>query len=221
MTAFHDKDIREPLFDFLEETFGKTRIIEEKNIGDSRADVIMVTEGGLYGLEIKSDADTYARLSGQIKDYDRYFDYNIVVVGSSHAMSIEDHVPKHWGIITAEILEGKADFYVLRQASDNPKTDLKKKLSLLWRPEIALLQQWNDMPKYNYLSKRDVIAKICDRVGQTIDEELITSQICELLFERDYESIAETLNAYRVAHGGKPKRNRVKRRRKKRRTQKE
>ena len=68
MTAFLDKDIREPLFDFLEENFGKTRIIEEKNIGDSRADVIMVTENGLYGIEIKSDADTYARLSGQVKD---------------------------------------------------------------------------------------------------------------------------------------------------------
>ncbi len=28
-----DKDIREPLFDFLEEQYGKTRIIEEKNDG--------------------------------------------------------------------------------------------------------------------------------------------------------------------------------------------
>jgi len=29
-----DKDIREPLFDFLEEQFGKVRIIEEKNDGE-------------------------------------------------------------------------------------------------------------------------------------------------------------------------------------------
>lgn len=28
-----DKDIREPLFDFLEETYGKVRIIEEKTMG--------------------------------------------------------------------------------------------------------------------------------------------------------------------------------------------
>ena len=26
--VLHDKDIREPLFDFLEETYGKVRIIE-------------------------------------------------------------------------------------------------------------------------------------------------------------------------------------------------
>ena len=216
MTAFLDKDIREPLFEYLEENFGKTRIIEEKNIGDSRADVIMVTEKALYGIEIKSDADTYARLSGQVKDYDKYFDRNIVVVGSSHAHSIEEHVPAHWGIITAENIDGKADFYILRQAADNPNIELAKKLSILWRPEIAQLQQINNMPKYDYLSKKNVIAKICERVPQKIPEDIITSQICDLLFERDYEKIAETVNEYRAAHGHKPKRNRVKRRRRKR-----
>lgn len=66
-----DKDIREPLFDFLEEQYGKVRIIEEKAMGKSRADVVMVLEEELVGIEIKSDADTYARLSRQVKDYDR------------------------------------------------------------------------------------------------------------------------------------------------------
>ena len=28
----HDRDIREPLFDFLEDTYGKIRILEEKKI---------------------------------------------------------------------------------------------------------------------------------------------------------------------------------------------
>ena len=80
-----DKDIREPLFDFLEDRHSKIRIIEEKTMGKSRADVIMVLENEVVGIEIKSDADTYARLSRQVKDYDRYFDRNIVVVGSRHA----------------------------------------------------------------------------------------------------------------------------------------
>ena len=34
-----DKDIREPLFEFLEERYGKVRILEEKTVGHSRADV--------------------------------------------------------------------------------------------------------------------------------------------------------------------------------------
>ena len=38
----YDKDIREPLFVFLEETYGKTRILEEKRTGSARADAVMV-----------------------------------------------------------------------------------------------------------------------------------------------------------------------------------
>ena len=30
---FYDKDIREPLFDFQEDSFGKVRILEEKRTG--------------------------------------------------------------------------------------------------------------------------------------------------------------------------------------------
>ena len=68
----HDRDIREPLFEFLEDSFGKIRILEEKTMGRSRADIVMVTESGLTGIEIKSDKDTYVRLTSQIKDYDKY-----------------------------------------------------------------------------------------------------------------------------------------------------
>ncbi len=38
-----DADIREPLFEYLEDTYGKLRILEEKIIGKVRADVVMVT----------------------------------------------------------------------------------------------------------------------------------------------------------------------------------
>ncbi len=37
----HDKDIRDPLFDFLEQRYGKIRILEEKTMGRSRADIVM------------------------------------------------------------------------------------------------------------------------------------------------------------------------------------
>ncbi len=81
-----DRDIREPLFSFLEKTFGKIRIIEEKTIGRSRADIVMVTTDCVLGIEIKTDADTYARLSRQVKDYDKFFERNIVVVGTSQVL---------------------------------------------------------------------------------------------------------------------------------------
>ena len=49
-----DKDIREPLFEFLEERYGKVRILEEKTVGHSRADVVMVIPEKIVGIEIKS-----------------------------------------------------------------------------------------------------------------------------------------------------------------------
>lgn len=193
----HDKDIREPLFDFLEETYGKIRIIEEKTMGKSRADVVMVTEKDLVGIEIKSDADTYTRLSGQVKDYDKYYDRNIAVVGSSHALHIKEHVPDHWGIITVEFIDDAFDFYILRAPGVNPNLKLKNKLRILWRPELYALQQKYEMPKYKDKSKDFVIFKISERVPDIVSVENMNEDISGLLFERDYTNVEETLREYR------------------------
>ena len=144
----YDKDIREPLFEFLEETYGKMRIIEEKQVGRSRADIVMVLPGRLTGIEIKSDADTYVRLERQVRDYDRYFDQNIVVAGSTHGAHVQEHVPEWWGIITVEQTQEGIDFYIRREAGENPQMNWKRKLSLLWRPELVHIQELTQMPRY-------------------------------------------------------------------------
>lgn len=193
----YDKDIREPLFEFLEETYGRIRILEEKQMGRSRADLMMVLPGAVAGVEIKSDADTYARLSRQIKDYNQFFDYNFAAVGSNHAHHIEEHVPDWWGIITIEQGEtgGKTwiDFYTLRKAKENPHVDRKKMLGLLWRPELAHIQEMNHMARYQEKSKKFVIDKILEQVP----EELLKKQISEELFERDYTKIEQKIREYR------------------------
>jgi len=189
----YDKDIREPLFDFLEDTFGKTRVFEEKRIGKSRADVVLVTEDSVCGVEIKSDADTYARLARQVKDYNRFYDKNFVAVGTRHANHIEEHVPAWWGIITIDETPQGPDFYLLRQAAENPKMKLKHKMSLLWRPELAHLQEINKLPKYKAKSKAFVIEKLMEKV----DSEVLQIQICEELFERDYTLIEATIAEFK------------------------
>ena len=40
----YDKDIRDPLFDFLEERYHKIRIIEEKQMGRSRACLLYTSD---------------------------------------------------------------------------------------------------------------------------------------------------------------------------------
>lgn len=188
-----DKDIREPLFDFLEEAYGKIRIIEEKQVGRSRADIVMVMPSAVAGIEIKSDADTYARLDGQVKDYDRYFDYNYVAVGSRHAAHIREHVPEWWGIISVEMIGGQMDFYRIREAEPNPGMVWKKKMELLWRPELAHMLELNQLPGYAQKSKAFVV----DRLLEKVPEELLRVQMSQELFERDYNEIAHVIEAYR------------------------
>ena len=208
-----DRDIREPLFFFLEEKYGKVRILEEKNIGRSRADAVMITEDAIFGIEIKSDADTYARLSRQVKDYDSYYDRNIVVVGTTHAMHIREHVPEHWGVITVELVEGDYDFYVLRQPLPNEKATFRNKLEFLWRPELVKIQEMHEMPRYKDKSKSFVVEKIGTWIDDgKISESDIQREICELLFERDYNTIFDEINAYRQAEGLHKRRRRAKRR---------
>lgn len=197
-----DQDIREPLFDFLEERLGKIRIIEEKTMGRSRADIVMVLPEALVGIEIKSDADTYTRLSRQVLDYDRYFDYNYVVIGSTHAMHAHEHVPEHWGIISVESVEeqkGVLDFYMIRSAKRNPNMVPEKKIKLLWRPELAHIQEKNGMYKYARASKEFVQKKILE----TVPQEVLWKQMSEELFERDYTQIEQTLNEYRSRNSKK------------------
>lgn len=193
--TLYDKDIREPLFDFLEETFGKVRILEEKRTGSARADVVMITPKVLYGIEIKSDADSYTRLSKQVKNYDWYYDRNIIVVGTSHAYHVSEHVPDWWGIITVEPDEqGNADFYILREAKVNPKMKDTRKITILWRPELNRLLAKNGLPKYQQKSKLFVQEKLIEKVP----EDILWPQAYEELFERDYNTIEQEIKSFKI-----------------------
>lgn len=230
-----DKDIREPLFDFLEERYGKVRILEEKTVGNSRADVVTVIPDKIVGIEIKSDADTYTRLESQVADYDLYFDQNIVVVGSTHAGHVAEHVPDYWGIISVEeydtgiksdtggkpdaegLKEGvsdklthKIDFYVVREMQPNPRADLLRTIRILWRPELAHIQETYSLPMYKGKSKDFVRTLIVDR----LPAEIVHHEISEILFERDYAAMIEQIQEFRKAQAAK--RGKTVRRKKKR-----
>lgn len=220
-----DKDIREPLFDFLEERYGKVRILEEKTVGNSRADVVMVIPDKIVGIEIKSDADTYTRLERQVADYDLYFDQNIVVVGSTHAGHVAEHVPDYWGIVSVEEYDtgGTADldmggeeagedgsdssdkkphnidFYVVREMQPNPKADILRTIRILWRPELAHIQETYSLPMYKGKSKDFVRTLIVDR----LPAEIVHHEISEILFERDYAAMIEQIQEFRKAQAAK------------------
>ena len=170
---------------YMEIKLGKVRFFEEKDIGRARADIMMVTENAVCGLEIKSDADSYARLKRQVKYYDKYFDYNYVVVGKSHLKHIEEHIPKYWGIISCFEDEEDIHFEEVREAQKNNKRDMNLKMSFLWRRELETIKREYLKYKYYDLSKAQLRAKLIEK----IDEDKLDMLISRELFDRDYTTI--------------------------------
>ena len=116
------------------------------------------------------------------KDYNKYFDYNLLVVGSTHAIHVMEHVPKHWGIVSVELIKDKMDFYEIRDPQKSTKTTLKNQLPLLWRRELAQIQQINKLHKYTGKSK----SFIEEYVLSSVPPEVLKRQVIDILFERDY-----------------------------------
>ena len=202
----YDADIREPLFLYLEGIFGKVRFLEEKVMGRSRADAVMVMENALCGIEIKSDADTYQRLDSQVQDYDHFFDYNLLVIGQRHEAHAQEHVPASWGILSVHEDGDGMTFRMLRIPEKSPGDTLARKLSMLWRPELNRLLAVNRMPHYTEKSKKFVASQLRSRVRP----ELLHRQISDVLFERDYTTIHREIEAFRAKQS--PRRSRTARR---------
>ena len=117
---------------------------------------------------------------------------NYLVVGKSHRKQADQHIPAHWGIICVyeeDELPPKEKKKIIVEIDQipgvNPNVRIERQLDLLWRPELATLQEWNEMPKYAQRSKAFVREKILERVPQ----ETLKRQITDLLFERDYEAL--------------------------------
>ena len=178
----YDEDIRILLFDYLDRRLPKVRTFEEKAMGHSRSDVIALLPRTIVGIEIKSDADSYTRLVTQVKDYDKYFDINYIVVGSSHVVGVREHVPPYWGILVVDQTEEEPIIRQVRSAKPNPKVKLKTQLVFMWKRELRLLLKVNRLGIYEKGSRRTMERALLTFVPR----DVLKKQMCYMLFERDY-----------------------------------
>ena len=148
--------------------------------------------GGIYDSIVLSE--------GVIEASPAVYD-NYVVVGTSHAMHIEEHVPPYFGIITVEFVGDEADLYILRRPAKSPEFDIALKLQILWRPELNRLLDLNCLPAYRQKSKAYIRKVLLDRVMPNT----LNSQISEMLFERDYSTIEEQMESARKRVSGRRK----------------
>lgn len=188
----YDKDMRDPICDFLEDRFGKLRIFDEIEIGKARADLVMVRDNALTGIEIKSNMDTYERLAGQVKYYDKYFDLNYIAVGTRHLKHVAEHVPAYWGIIAVSSEEAKTCVSMIRPALEHKKTAtfMMNQLSLLWKLELYNILDNHHLPGYRQKSKRF----ICEALISKLNEAELKEALCEELFQRDYTIFEDEKN---------------------------
>lgn len=146
-TKLREKEIRFLLHAWLQE-HGGGAVIDELKIdgGRFRADVCQVGES-LVGIEIKSDFDTFGRLSTQVHAYNRVFDESYLCVGEKYAEYAENCVPQHWGIIVACTSDAGVPYlHLVRRAQKNYSQNAFSLASLLPR-EAAV----------DYLSKLNVV----------------------------------------------------------------
>jgi len=178
----NDYEIREAICEYMENTHpDKFRIIDELVIGEARADIVTVTDS-LTGYEIKSDADSYSRLPGQVKEYDKYFQRNYLVIGVNHKVSASKHVPPYWGILCVSESRKGVQVETIREAGQNPKYSQKRQLSLLWRKELYNILKANKLPKCPGKTKAYMRNYLLERVPKAV----LQRQICDEFFERDW-----------------------------------
>lgn len=102
-----------------------------------------------------------------------------------------------WGILSIEESGEGLDFYELRAAGENKKRSLKRQLSLLFRPELSRILKRNALPEYSSLSK----AALIRRLTELLPPEILSYELTEELFERDYLKIEEEILAWKRERG--------------------
>lgn len=116
----------------------ESRILDEMAVCDARIDIAVIN-GHFHGFEIKSEADTLERLSGQAATYSKVFDTVAIICGKNHFEKVAGTIPGWWGIYSAEICLGRVLLTRLRCSEMNPSIDPYSLAQLLWKEELKSL----------------------------------------------------------------------------------
>lgn len=139
--VLRDADIRAPLETWIRSRHAKepdTRVLHEMHIPRPSARVdLAVVNGRLAGFEIKSDADTSARLGRQVASFSNVFERMTLVTTERHLKNLRTQVPDWWEII---VCDGER-FRVQRRGRANLGLDLTKLLHILTKHELLQVEQ--------------------------------------------------------------------------------
>lgn len=188
-----DRDIRDELrraLLALHAGDADTVVIEELGVlqGDARVDLAVVN-GQLHGFEIKSEADTLARLPGQVTAYSRVFDRVTLVLSGRHTERAAAMAPPWWGIVCASPVRENVELTDVREASINPEVRARDLAELLWRDEVLTMLEDRGAAKGLRSKPRWVL---WDRLCEVYTTEEIAAAVRFRLKQRASRTAART-----------------------------
>lgn len=145
--------------------------------GEVRADLVLIEQ--MHCFEIKSEADSLARLIGQGSRYARVFDLVTLVMAERHVAKAMALLPPWWGAMVLD--PSTSTFWQLRPASLNVRQSADSLASVLTKDEaLAILENagqtkgWRS--KSLYLIQR--------HIADTMPLEDVKRRIREALLQR-------------------------------------
>lgn len=98
---------------------------------------LAVVNGRLTGWEIKTAADSLARLPHQQHAYSQVFDRVWLAADRRHVEPALAMVPAWWGVVRADRTDAGCALRVVRPSRLNKDVDLLALVRLLWRDEVV------------------------------------------------------------------------------------
>ena len=184
--VLRDRDIRTALDAALPRLHPGAFIRHEVGLcaGQRRVDVAVITREGMHGYEIKSDADTLARLAGQAEAYGRVFDRMSLVATERHLAAATAAVPPWWEILLAQ---GPA-LHQVRAGTGHTGVEAFALAQLLWREEALAELRARGAARGLSRARRWLV---WTRLAQTVPLQELGAVVRDRLVARTWESAAQ------------------------------
>jgi hypothetical protein len=147
-----------------------TLVVDELGLAHARARIdIAIINGCVHGFEIKSAADTLARLPLQLEFYSGCLEKLTIVCAGRHVDAVLRTAPSWCGVIEAlKGIRGAITFRTHRRTGRNKHVCLAQLAHLLWRSEaIKLLSTFEVPASHLRKPRRELYESISARMTLT------------------------------------------------------
>lgn len=151
-------------------------------MGQARIDLAAITKDGIFGVEIKGEGDTPARLASQGPLFSAVCSTVHLLTAPSLLQKMREKRPQHWAMLRVEedgTLAGEwgyrhtKDYYLAPQCL----------LNTLWRPELVKLSV---QLRVGVDRKRARVMDMVREIADSVPLREIKAGVCALLLEREW-----------------------------------